>query len=328
MQIHTLKHIHLSNFKQLYEGLFNIQHYQMLKPDILVESFDDIFSNQFFKGNNTNGWSSIDLVTIYTVYNSLVKSLYTTRNAADNTPLVLIHKISFNQFATLVENHIVFLFDQRLTSPYFNGLVEELKYLVFEVLKKDMDLAAQNTAPPPRDAKLHLTTPAEFGSLVERLLQKMIFQLELTCDYVEELMSYCTKHNIKLSQEKSVNLEDALFKLMPRYEECQSSEQFEEKANKFINDAMPIFNDEALYFHHAQQKKKQVPLLENREGYSLGTQSIDLKGKTFHMNYIEDGIFKRVAFCEQIFVLNDFSSALFIEMTSASQLPEQNRRPS
>ena len=74
----------------------------------------------------------------------------------------------------------------------------------------------------------------------------------------------------------------------------------------------------------AQQKKKQVPLLENREGYSLGAQSVDLRGKAFHMNYIEDGIFKRVGLAQQIFVLNDFCSALFLELTG--QLPsEQNR---
>lgn len=288
LQMNIFKNFNRENSKQMYDCYININHYNTFHLDLVLEYFDDIFSASLFK-NNTQSWNTLDLMNVFIMYNNVLKTMYSSKSLSSEPSVPLINKISFAQFNMVVENHISFLFDPRFTAPFYNNLIDDIKYLVLDVLRKDIE----NNGSLSKD--LMHPNREKYTSFLQRLLHKTIFQIKLTRDYVEDLSAHCLKHDIKLSHDKSVNLEETLLKDMPRFEQYPNPETMHEKTLEFIKTALPILNEDAIFFHQSQQKKRQVPLLEEKEGFMIGSQSIDLGNPYMAMSAVEEGIFKRVA---------------------------------
>lgn len=257
-------------------------------------------------GTSSLSWSSQDLIGIYVYYSESHKKLLSFKE--ENQPLY--RKLSFRQINVLVENLLTLTFDNRLFPNYHIKALEELKNLL-EIIRREVE------ANPPNSTFVKELVPGEtpekslYHQFVSRLLQKMIMQLKITRDQVQELQMFLASCDATTSPDKEAKSnDDVLFREMPRFEECMSQEALDAKIMNFINKTEGMLNDNSTYYYHGNQKMKPSPLMEDKEGFVINSLTINSKYKAHIQSFTEDNIYKRIAY------LNDITSMLFLELAN------------
>jgi hypothetical protein len=314
--VKILQNINLDNNKQVHDCYINVHLYansNTLTESILIgrlpslDNFDYVFSNDLF-GPTSLSWSSQDLISIYVYYSESLKRLMSAKDENQ----ALFRKLSFKQFNVLIENLLTLTFDNRLFPNYHIKALEELKQLL-DILRKEVE-----TSPPSNMVKEIITGPDShdkniYTQFLSRLLKKMIMQLKITRDQVQELHTFLTTCSPKNSPEKEAKSnDDVLFREMPRFEECVTQDLLTQKILNFINKTEGMLNDNSTYYYHGNQKMKPSPLMEDKEGFVINSLTINSKYKTHIQSFTEDNIYKRIA------ILNDITSMLFLELVNMS----------
>lgn len=305
--LHILKHSSPEKPKQIHDCYVNISMYASICPELLLEHFDEFFGNGIFRAP-TLSWTPHDFMNVYLSYNSALRTILYGKGEG---MVQQISKLFFAQVYTLVDNLLYIIFDSRTFPNFYTRAVEDLKQLV-EYVKKDIE----SQGPLHRELAVGATATDKYprySAFLARVLQKLVVQLKVTRDHVEELMAYLAQANVRESAERGTKIIDELvFKEMPRYEENPSPQAMQEKVLQFIGKTEQLLADDSIFYYHNHYRTVVSPLMEDKEGFMMNSYPVNPNMKLSINNFIEEYLFKRVA------LLNDVSMILFLELANLS----------
>jgi hypothetical protein len=305
---HLMENCGENNAKQMHDCYMNIQSFSSFYPDLLLDCFKEVFGNKVFRSNRST-WSSNDFNNIYVGYITALKNLISANSPDNGQVQNYVSKLKFPQFNSLIDNLIHIIYDNRTYPNYIVKSLDELKLLI-EMFKKD---ASSENPGISRELLQGGGKDVEYLKFLTRILQKMVMQLKITRNMLDELMKYLNSIEMKdLTEKTSKTLDDTIFKELPRYEECQNDEELQLKLDQFLDKIGPQLNDDSIFYSYNNQRTKIGPLLEDREGFVMNSYPIN-NGSTKIGIFIEENIFKK------ILVLNEICSILFTEIITISE---------